>query len=214
MVLDMLRHTAEAQNAITVLREQAERELEGLQESLHEESYSLQKFRIQNPPALPKDGDDDGGRVIEIIEALVDSIRDKYDSANEELSTAKNEIAKTQQTVSEKSALLASSRQTLASLRAKLSALDSEGGSVGKIRKVISDLIKHETEQGLAAPAVSEQNPRELLNYFDRRLEEVEEEAPNVESPQIAYKILKKLKKLVRIVIVPDDLYYRFLKLF
>jgi len=201
MLLDMLRHTAEAQNAITVLREQAERELEGLQESLHDESYTLQKFHVQNPPALPKDGDEDGGRLIEIIEAIVDSIQDKHDSANAELSTAKNEISRTQQTVSEKSALLASSRQTLTSLRAKLSSLDGDTGSVGKVRKVVSDLVKHETEQGLAAPGVSEQNPRELLEYLDQRVEAVEEEAPNVESPQIAYKILKKLKKMVRFLV-------------
>jgi DNA repair protein RAD50 len=196
--LDSLRHSAEAQNAISVLQEQCSKDLESLEESMREQSFVLQKYNLHSTAKLPRSGDDnDGDQIVQVFESIQDSVRDKYGSMSLELSRATDDVARTQHQVSEKSAILASSRQTLASLRSKLDYLGGENGSVAKVRQVAEELRRHEAAIGFQTQ-VSENDPRELVSYLEQRLKKVEEDAPAGEAPEMARKLLKKLKKMVR----------------
>lgn len=200
IVLESLKHTADAQNSLLTLQEQCEKEIDGIDESIREESYSLSKFDIAAPAQLPKDGDDDGDKLSKAIEAMSAAARAKFDEADARLDRAKDDTMNTQKIVSEKSSLLAGSQKTLTLVKSKLLAL---AGSVADVQKTVEDLRRHETKRG-ATLSATEDTPRELLQYLDERLEELEEDAPDLNAAKVARKIIKRLSKMVSVVVVMD----------
>jgi len=69
-ILDSLRETADAQNAIVVLQEQCERDFEGLEEALREEASAFQRFNLQPNHPLPKDDNDNGDSLIAAVQNI------------------------------------------------------------------------------------------------------------------------------------------------
>jgi len=193
IILDGLRHTADAQTSLSSLREQCRNEIEALQEAIHEEAYSFQKFSIAINAVLPKDGDDVGDQIVHAIEGMAETAREKQDELNSNLNRAIEDQTNAQKFVSEKSAVLASNQKTLASLKSKLHSL---AGSASDVKQVVEQLSHHEAKLGLTLTA-NEDSPRDLLNYLDERLESLEEDALAFNASEIARKVLKKLKKMV-----------------
>jgi cell division septum initiation protein DivIVA len=193
IVLESLKHTADAHNSLLTLQEQCEKELDVLDDNIREDSYSLTKFDIVVPKHLPRDGDDDGDQLSKAIEALSEAAREKYDVAGARLDRAKDDTMNTQKIVSEKSALSAGSQKTLTSVKSKLLAL---AGSVADVQKVVEELRQHETRRGATLTA-TEDTPRELLQYLDKRLEELEEDVPDLNAAKVTKKIMKLVMKRV-----------------
>lgn len=203
MILEALKQTADSQNALASLREQCEKDFESLEENIRDESYSLTKFNIPVPPALPNEGDEEGDQLLKTIEAMANGARSKHDAANGHFRSASEDAVKSQKIVSEKTALLANSQRSLASIRAKLQAT---AGSVEEVRKLVDTLRTHEENLGESTlpPSATVESPREILEYLSERLETVEESAMDASVPEIAKKILKKLKKMVSSCIRPS----------
>lgn len=193
IVLESLKHTADAYNSLLTLQEQCEKELDGLDENIREESYTLTKFDIVAPAQLPREGDDDGDQLAKAIEAMSDAAREKFDAADGRLDRAKDDAMNTQRVVSEKSALLSGNQKTLGAVKSKLLTL---AGSVAEVQKTVEELRRHESTIGASFTA-TEDTPRELVQYLDKRLDALEEEAPDLNAAKVARKILKRLGKMV-----------------
>lgn len=193
IVLESLKHTADAQSSLLTLQEQCEKELDGLDESIREESYSLTKFDITVPAHLPRVGDDDGDQLSQAIEAMAQAAREKYEAADGRLIKAKDDAMNTQKIVSEKTAFLSGSQKTLISVKSKLLSL---AGSVGDVQKVVEELRRHEASRGATLTA-TEDTPRELVQYLDEKLEELEEDAPDLNATNVARKLIKRLTRMV-----------------
>jgi len=197
ITLEALKQTANAQNALNVLREQIEKEFESLEEMIREESYSFTKFNIDVPTSLPRDGDDEGSQLSTVVKKIADGAREKHDTANAHYGSASEDAIRSQKIVSEKTALLTSSQRSLSQVKAKL---QTASASVENIRKLVEALRKHEDKLGeVAVPdTVTEEAPREILQFISERMEALEEANLDANGPEIARKLFKKLKKLVR----------------
>lgn len=194
IVLNGLKHTAEAQSAVVALQEQCAKELDNLEENLREENYQLSKYKVAAPEQLPRDDDERGEEVLKVFETMYESACERYNSANSQLRLATEEATASQKTVSQKTALLDSNTKTLNSLKSQLQAAES---SVTKVKSIVEKLRDHEGGLKKRLPATaSEENPKEILQYLDDRLKKLEEDAPSQDAPKIAKKVVKRLKKM------------------
>ena len=198
-VLKDLRQNTEAQNAITVLKEQAVTELENLQEALKENSFTFQKFNLPAPAALPGiDGGDDGGdELVEAIEAFSTAIQDKYETVQQELTKAKEDQVSKQRVVSEKSALLTHNRQNLSSLRNRVDALGGENGSVSKYQRTVNAIRQFEQASG-TTPAFQGSDPQAVMAHLTTRIEDIEKSSSESIQPEVLAKVLDQIYSMVR----------------
>jgi hypothetical protein len=67
-VLEALRDTLDASNAIKVLEEECKKELGHLEDAVADETSRFHQFNIPTP-MLPKDDDDSGDRLIQVLDA-------------------------------------------------------------------------------------------------------------------------------------------------
>jgi DNA repair exonuclease SbcCD ATPase subunit len=194
-LLNKLKANADAQNSLVTLQEQCQKELDVIDENIRDELYALNAANVAAPPVLPNEDDDDGEQLVKAISAMELQARETYKAANTRLDGSKEEVVSFQKTVSEKSALLAGSQKSLTSVKAKLVTLAS---SVSDMQKTVQDLRQHEAERGATLRA-TEDTPRELLQYLDERLQEIEEDSPDVNAAQVAQKVIKRLTKMASI---------------
>lgn len=197
IIVDALKRTAESQNALVALREECAKDFAELEENMREESYSFTKFNIPVPPSLPNDGDDDGAQLTKVIDKMADEARSKHDAANNHFRNVSEEAANAQKVVSEKTALMTSNQRSLTQVKAKLQAAS---GSVEKVKQLVAELRKLEEQQEEAAPpdSVSEEAPREILQFINERIAAVEESGLDYTyAPSVCKKLFKKLKKKV-----------------
>ena len=194
-VLQSLRHTSDAQNALAALQEQCEKEIDVLDDSIREESYTLNKFEIVSPNQLPRNGDNDGDQLLKIVESMMEKAREKYNTASSHAERSNAEIVDTQKVIAEKSAIISGNQKGLTSLKSRQATLSS---SIAKVQKTIEELRRHEATRGHRLE-INENNPRELVKYIDERLDELEEDAPELNAARVAKKILKRVARKVRI---------------
>ena len=196
-LLAALKQTAEAQNALVALQEECGKDFGDLEETLRDDSYSFTKFNISVPASLPNDGDEQGKELATLIDDMADAARSKHDAANNRLRRLAEDTGNAQRMVSEKTALLANNQRLLTQVKSKLQTVTS---SVEKVRRTLDALCKHEEELGEATvPAsVTEEAPREVLQFINERMEAVDQAAfSSVHQPAIVRKLFKKLRKLV-----------------
>jgi len=200
MARDMLRHSAEAQNAIVVLKEQSSKELESLEDSVKDLAYAFQQYNVENPGELPRAGEDASGEELtQIISNIVDEFSDKYQGLTLEQSKAQGEVNRLQKAVSENQALLAHNQRALSSKKATMVQLDGKNGSIDKIKQVAIELRQFESEQGVTTPAsLDESKPQELHSYLEAKLHEEESMSTEGIQPADVRKIMKKLLKQAR----------------
>jgi DNA repair protein RAD50 len=192
-ILQSLRQTADAQNTLLTLQEQCEKDVDILEDNIREESYSMKKFDIDTPRQLPRDGDDDGDQLSKAVDLIVDTVRGKYDAASSRFEGSKEEIAATQKTIAEKSALLMGDQKTIATLKSGQTRVSN---NVEKVRTTMEELRRHESRLGYKI-AINDDNPREVLQYIDGRLDEVEGDAPELNAARVAKKVLKRVLRKV-----------------
>lgn len=199
-----LRKNTDAQNSITVLKEQAVLELENLQDSLKEYGYTFMKFELPAPGALPAvDGDDDGGdELVEAIEKISTSVLEKYETVQQELSKARGDEVSKQRFVSEKSALLVHNKQNLASLRSKVDAL---GGSVSKFQRTVNAIRRFEQAPG-SARAFQGTDPQAVMAHLTTRIEDIEKSSNDSIQPEVLAKILDQIYSMVSPLLSPLSL--------
>ena len=202
-VLQSLRHTADAQNALVALQEQCEKDIDLLDDNIREESYILNKFEVTAPNQLPRNGDDDGDQVLKIIESMMETGREKYNAATSRLDRSNTEIVDTQKAIAEKSAIITGNQKALASLKARQATLSS---SIAKMQRTVEELRRHEEERGYSLE-ITEDNPRDLIKYIDEQLEELEEGAPELNVGRVAKNVLKRVKRKARIACCKAVLY-------
>ena len=196
-ILESLKHTADAHNSLRTLQEQCEKEIDLLDENVREETYKLSKFDVVAPTPLPRDGDDEGDQLTKVFESMMLVSRDKHRSAVGRFDRFNEDVQNTQKVIAEKSAVLAGNQKTLTSLKTKLSTLTS---SLQSVQKSVEALRVREARLGFTVNP-DEDSPRELINYIDSRLDELEEDDdPNVNVAKTSRKILKRLKKMVSIL--------------
>ena len=196
MILDTLRFSAEEQQNIVILKDQTAKELEELDEAIRENVSLLQKFNLSTPNLPSIEGNDDGVGLQKVLEKLYDSVHAKYDDVHSELLKATEELLRTQKTMSEKSALLGSNQQTLGSLRLKAAGF---GEKVQAMKQVYEEIRQHEASIGQAFQ-VGEESPRELLNYLDDRINNLQEEESSDDDHRVIKRVMKRLKKMVSFV--------------
>lgn len=192
-----LRHTAEAQHEITVLKQQIERDVEDLKESLQESDFALKSKNIQVPIVdLPED--ETGSELNDVMDNLTEEVTSKFQTADLDLQRATEDLHRIQNVLSEKSALLARDQQLALSKRDRLAHLSSENGSIKKVENVVFELRRFEASIGVTTPpALSEAKPQELFYYLEEKLEREESENTEGIQPVVVKKIMKKLKKKV-----------------
>lgn len=194
-VLQSLKHTADAQNALVALQEQCDKDIDVLDDNIREESYVLNKFDIVTPAQLPRNGDDDGDQLLKVVDSMMEAAREKYNVANSGLDRSNNEIVETQKVIAEKSAIISGNQKALASLKSRQAILSS---NIVKVQKTVEELRTHEAQLGNTVE-ISKDNPRELVKYIDQRLDELEEDAPELNAARVAKKVLRRVTRKVRI---------------
>lgn len=193
MVLETLRFSAEEQQNILILKDQTIKEKEELDESLRENVSLLQKFNLSAPELPSIEGNDEGVELQNVLEKLSDSVHAKYDDIHSELMQATEEVLRTQKMMSEKSALLGSNQQTILSLKLKA---DGLGGKVEIMKQVYGELRQHEA--GIERTfRVDEESPREILNYLDDRIENLQQQESSFDDLRVIKRVMKRLKKMV-----------------
>ena len=195
-VLQSLKHTADAQNALVAIQEQCEKDIDLLDDNIREESYTLNKFDIATPTQLPRNGDVDGDQILKIVESMMESARQKYSSATGRLEKSNNDLVDTQKQIAEKSAIVSGNQKTLASLKSRQATLSS---SIAKVQRTIEELRRHEEQRGLYSLEISEDNPRDFIKYIDEQLEELEEDAPFLNASRVAKNVVRRIRGKVRI---------------
>jgi DNA repair protein RAD50 len=192
-ILQSLKLNADAQSSLLTLQEQCDKDVDVLDDNIREESYTLNKFDIFPPTQLPRDDDDDGDQLANVIMDLMEKARQKYDVAESSLEKSTDEIVSIQKIIAEKSALLAGNQKSLALLKSKKSSLTN---SVLEILKTVDELRRHEAQQGYKL-TVSEDEPRNVIEYIDQRLQEVEDDVPELNPARTSKRVAKRLRKLV-----------------
>ena len=194
-VLQSLKHTADAQNALVALQEQCDKDIDLLDDNIREESYTLNKFEIATPTQLPRNGDVDGDQLLKVVESMMATAREKYNIVNGRFDQSNNEIVDTQKAIAEKTAIISGHQKALVSLKSRQATLSN---SIAKVKKTVEELRRHEEQRGCILD-ITEDNPRELIKYIDDQLEELEESAPELNAARVAKNVLKRVKKKVRI---------------
>lgn len=191
-----LRETAEAQHEITVLKQQIERDIEDLKESIQESDFAL-KSRNIDVPTIESSWDETGDELNEAMAKLTEDVSSKFQTADSELQKAQEQFNALQNLVAEKSALLARDQQLVLSKRGKLASLNS-AGVIKKVETVVSELRQFEVSNGVPTPPeLNETKPKELLAYLEERLEAEEAESLEGIQPEVISKIMKRLKSKV-----------------
>jgi len=189
-----LRETAEAQHEISVLKQQIERDIEDLKESIQESDFAL-KSRNIDVPTIESSGDETSDELNDGMDKLTEDVSTKFQTADTELRKAREQFTALQSVVAEKSALLARDQQVVHSKRDKLVGLSNEGG-IKKVENVLSELCQFEASNGAPTPPeLNETKPKELLAYLEERLEAEEAESLEGVQPELIKKIMKRLKK-------------------
>lgn len=196
-----LRETGEAQHEITVLKQQIDRDVEDLKESIQESDFALKSRNIE-VPTIESSGDETGDELNDVMDKLTEGVSSKFQNADAELRKAHEQFNALQKIVAEKSALLARDRQLVHSKRGKLLSLSSEGG-INKVENVVSEQRQFEASNGVSTPsALNETKPKELLAYLEERLEAEEAESLEGIQPEVISKIMKRLKSKVRYLVI------------
>ena len=195
LALRELRQTTDAQNSITVLKEQAVSELESLNEAFKDNSFLFNKLNL-TAPTLPDETDDRGDDILDVVEAFSTSINDKNETLQQQLNTAKDDLASKERAVSEKSALLAHTKSNLASLRNKLDSLGGENGPVSKFQRAVAAIRQYEQNTG-TTPVLEGNDPQQVMTHISARLEEIEKASSATIQPEMLGNLLGQLYKMV-----------------
>lgn len=196
IALESLRLCADAENQISMLREQCTKDVETLEETIRENAYLLQKYnlRLQGDGSLPSYEDDDGRGLVTYMESLVDKAQAEHSKAKAKHFKMEEDFNKSQRTLNEMQAACASKQQSLQSINARISSL--KDGPVAKVESAIEELRTHESELGLEAPAKGA-SIKDIISYIDSRIQKVDEESP-LDDIDYSVKLLKKLRKLAK----------------
>lgn len=199
MVLEQLRHCAEAQNAIVVLKDQCRNDVENLSESITDKAQLLQQYDLNVELPVEDENQNDGSALQDYVENKHDRVRELHTAKKQELETANTALSRTQKAFSEKSAVLGSKQQRHAAIDAKLTRLNAQGGSVTRAKVIVNTIYDHEVGIHENPPA-KDSSPSVLIEYLDTRLKVIEEDAPgNTEDAKVAKKVLKQIAKRVRV---------------
>ena len=190
-----LRLSADSHNEISVLQEQVAKQVEALQESIDDQKYDLERFRIPRPEFPTAGGDKRGENLVIAVENLSAAVTEKFDEEVRSLENVAINVTSKERAVSEKSALLTHNRQTLLSSRARIDALTGDDGSVRKYQRVVSTMRRYAAEAEIATN-FDENEPQTVLSFLDAQLEDLVDIGGD-SMIDVAPKILKRLKKMV-----------------
>ena len=194
IILDSLRLCADAENQISMLREQCSKDVELLEETIRENSFSLQKFNIQPTGDMPHYNDDDGRALVAFVESFVDKAQAEYTKAKAAFAAAEDEAEKSQRLVNEKNAISASRQQNLLSMSNRIDAL--RDGAVAKVESTMAKILKYEAGEGLDAPA-KDAPVGDFLSYLDDRMKALDEDSP-LDDTVYSVQLLRQLRKLAK----------------
>jgi len=187
--LSQLRRCSDISNEISMLERQKEGDVEGLKDTISDNSFLLQKFDAY--PTLR------GDNYVNTIETLADNVRIKHENTREESDRASEELAQLQQTIGEKSALLSHNKRSLETLKAREAALCADDRGVQKIRRVINAVRNFEHQQLDTGVTVvqNDMEPQKLLEHLTERIGEYSAE----DTPESIARTMKKLKKMSKV---------------
>lgn len=207
VVLSELRKNTDAQNSITVLKEQAASELDTLKEALNDSSFVFSKFNL-TAPDLPDEKEDTNGDIIaDRVQNFSNAINDKNETIRQELNKAKDDLLAQERVVSEKSALLAHTKYNLVSLRSKLDSLGGENGSVSKFQRAVAAIRQYEQNAAMT-PVLEGSDPQDVMAHLSSRLEEIEKELSATIQPEVLGNLLNQLYKMVRYALRSMRIYF------
>jgi hypothetical protein len=197
-LLDTLRKSSDQNNTVEILQQQYLKDRDLLLETFKEQSGMLLRFNLKPISEVPDDnGDDNGDLLCSFFDELKDKCQDKFDECHSTLRNAKDLLMQAQRVVSDKTVLLGSKQQAFVSMKRKLEALSAEGGCLSKVRRVVEELRRAETN-----PVVftfDEWNPRKLLDFLEEKIEEFDASMPKAITQEAVFAVIKKLKKMVSI---------------
>ena len=191
-----LRLSADAQNEITVLKDQVLKDVERLQEAIDENSFELQKFGLTAPAKIQTEIDEDKGEdMIVDLEKVSEAVLEKYQTSQGKETRMDDELKTKQRRVAEKNALLQHNKTSLSNSKSRMNVLTGPGGSVKKFQDMVEAICAFEATEGKSATIDSNKDPQDVVNYLSSRLEELDEDSsePDPDSIKITMKRLGKL---------------------
>lgn len=178
------------QNTITTLKEQCDKDIDALEETIKDEAYSISKFGIEAPEALPRDQDENGEALSGVVCAMEKSVRGKLTAASAQLKTTEEAYLDAQRGVSEISATLHSTQKAQNAARTKLQALSK---TADEFRATGEQLKDHEALNNVPFDCDIE-DPTALVRHLDKQIESVDALLV-ADAPKLAKKIAKKLAR-------------------
>lgn len=197
--LSELRKNSDAQNSITVLKEQVKSDMEALKDSLSDEQYRVKDtFNLDSPTLPAADEDKTGDELVERMQTFSTSVENKYESMLDDLGKAKKDLVEKQRVASEKSALATHSKQTLASLREKLAELGGDNGSVNKFNRTVIAIRDYEQSNNIKPTLqTGEHDPQVVLAHLSTRLDTIGKDASAVIQPEQLSQVLEQIYLMV-----------------
>lgn len=190
LILDRLKSSVATQNALATLKEQCGKEIEALEESIRDETYSLAKFGITAPESLPRDDDITGENLAKVAEAMDKAARTRLSQANARLKTADDAVEVSQRDVSERTAMLTSSQRALSTAQTRLQGLATVEN---EFNTTVEQLVEHSSVQGYNFNG-DPQNPKDVIRFLEKNIELVDG-LLITDAPKIAKKVGKKVAK-------------------
>ena len=175
-------------NQIDLLRQQRLKDVKKLQELFESQTETLRSVDIEVPATFPEESE-----ILTFFQGILGSLSTKCQEASEKVknaakqeSAARSQLAESQSTLQ----LLNDSNKNLETNKDKLQ------NTVSKIKKLVKTI--REDEQGYEMNwTVEADEPKELLDFLDGTLKEMEDNSPDDFQPQVVARLLKRIKKLV-----------------
>lgn len=196
VILNRLNSSAQAQNAVTTLQDQVEKEIESLDEVVREESVFLEKHQFQQPEISSNDAD----QIPRVLDELRKKVKERLDQANASHKQTIGKVSIAQSLLSEKSTLFSASQKTIASLRTQLQDLSSVSNDWQSLLEKVQNHDVDVTKHGFDGDDIES-----LIQYLEERLARVQNDIVDVMDSETAERHVKKLTKWIKKQMVVDN---------
>lgn len=183
-----LKSTSGLQARIEMMKENCNSDAKALHESIEGKLDALKSFEIEVPDDLPNDP-----TIVTPVQEIADSIDLMYQSLKRKAAKGTEKLEKAKQSQVQQSATFSTLTSTLASLEKRRDVLLQDNQSVGKVKRVVSEMSQAGAQMDWN---IENEEPHKLVEMLDKSIKELEEAAPGSIPPNDLVKVLKQIKAL------------------
>mmetsp|Transcript_31649 Transcript_31649/g.76800 ORF Transcript_31649/g.76800 Transcript_31649/m.76800 type:complete len:1417 (+) Transcript_31649:548-4798(+) len=174
-IVEDLRKQGDDLKKIEIIKDQCKKDLDDLQEDKNQ-PFDFMTHGVDPPPSelTSIENDPDGEKLKTIFEKIVEDLEEKTSEKESRYEKSQNEIQKLETSISEKKALMRHDEELLKPKQRELQKTEQSLETARRIYKEIRDFEMKEEESTPVNIPLTE-NPDQLLDHINTRIEEQEE---------------------------------------